>query len=51
MSHKEVEVDIYDSHQRRGDRHGREVGIVYCDGINVNKALMENKIVRILWYF
>jgi endonuclease YncB( thermonuclease family) len=47
VSHKEVEIDIYDGHQRRGDRYGREVGIVYCDRINVNKASMENKLARI----
>jgi micrococcal nuclease len=43
---KKGEVDIDDG-QRRGDRYGREVGIVYCDGINVNKALMENNLAII----
>jgi|RhiMetdeSRZDD1v2_1073273.scaffolds.fasta_scaffold828257_2 endonuclease YncB( thermonuclease family) len=38
---KKGEVDIDDG-QRRGDRYGREVGVVFCDGINLNKALMEN---------
>ncbi len=40
---KKGEVDIDDG-QRRGDRYGREVGIVYCDGININKALVENNL-------
>lgn len=43
---KKGEVDIDDG-QRRGDRYGREVGVVYCDGINVNKALMENSLAII----
>jgi len=43
---KKGEVDIDDG-QRRGDRYGREVGIVYCDGINVNKALIENNLAII----
>jgi micrococcal nuclease len=43
---KKGEVDIDDG-QRRGDRYGREVGIVYCDGINLNAALMENNLARI----
>ncbi|HET9807304.1 MAG TPA: thermonuclease family protein [Nitrososphaeraceae archaeon] len=43
---KKGEVDIDDG-QRRGDRYGREVGVVYCDGINLNKALMENNLARI----
>ncbi|MGE5634300.1 MAG: thermonuclease family protein [Deltaproteobacteria bacterium] len=43
---KNGEVDIDDG-QRRGDRYGREVGIVYCDGININKALMENNLAVI----
>ena len=40
---KKGEVDIDDG-QRRGDRYGREVGVVYCDGINLNKELMENNL-------
>jgi micrococcal nuclease len=43
---KKGEVDIDDG-QRRGDRYGREVGVVYCDGTNVNKALMENSLAII----
>ncbi len=43
---KKGEVDIDDG-QRRGDRYGREVGIVYCDGININKALVENNLAVI----
>ena len=40
------QVDIDDG-QRSGDRYGREVGIVYCDGINVNKVLIENDLAII----
>jgi micrococcal nuclease len=43
---KKGEVDIDDG-QRRGDRYGTEVGIVYCDGINLNSVLMENNLARI----
>ena len=43
---KKGEVDIDDG-QRRGDRYGREVGVVYCDGINLNKALMEHNLSKI----
>lgn len=43
---KKGEVDTDDG-QRRGDIYGREIGIVYCNGINVNKALMENQLARI----
>jgi endonuclease YncB( thermonuclease family) len=43
---KEGEVDIDDG-QRRGDRYGRDIEIVYCDGINLNAALMENNLARI----
>jgi micrococcal nuclease len=43
---KKGEVDIDDG-QRRGDRYGREIGVVYCDGINVNKALVENNLTKI----
>jgi len=47
---KKGELDV-DSGQRRGDRYGREVGVVYCDGINVNDKLMANKLARILVEF
>ncbi|MGE5634525.1 MAG: thermonuclease family protein [Deltaproteobacteria bacterium] len=43
---KKGEVDIDDG-QRRGDRYGREIGVVYCNGINVNKALMEHNLSKI----
>ncbi len=43
---KKGEVDIDDG-QRRGDRYGRELGVVYCDGINLNKELIENKLATI----
>lgn len=47
---KKGELDV-DSGQRRGDRHGREVGVVYCDGINTNEKLMSNNLARILVQF
>lgn len=47
---KKGELDV-DSGQRRGDRHGREVGVVYCDGINMNEKLMSNNLARILVQF
>jgi hypothetical protein len=47
---KKGELDV-DSGQRRGDRHGREVGVVYCDGINMNDKLMSNNLARILVQF
>ena len=43
---KKGEIDIDDG-QRRGDRYGREIGIVYCDGINLNAALMKNNLAKI----
>jgi Staphylococcal nuclease homologue len=47
---KTGELDV-DSGQRRGDRYGREVGVVYCDGVNTNERLMANKLARILVEF
>jgi micrococcal nuclease len=44
---KTGELDV-DSGQRRGDRYGREVGVVYCNCVNVNEKLMEGKLARIL---
>jgi len=44
---KKGELDV-DNGQRRGDRFGREIGVVYCDGINVNEKLMANYLARIL---
>lgn len=43
---KKGQVDIDDG-QRRGDRYGREIAVVYCDGININKALVENNLAKI----
>jgi len=44
---KKGELDIDDG-QRRGDRYGREIGVVYCDGLNINEKLMDNKLANIL---
>jgi hypothetical protein len=33
---KKGELDV-DNGQRRGDRYGREIGVVYCDGLNANE--------------
>jgi micrococcal nuclease len=43
---KKGQVDIDDG-QRRGDRYGRDIGVVFCDGVNINKALVDNNLVRI----
>ena len=37
-----AEVDIDDG-QRRGS-FGREIGVVYCDGKNLNEQLMDNNL-------
>ena len=47
---KTAELDV-DSGQRRGDRYGREIGVVYCEGQNVNEKLMTGKFARILTEF
>jgi micrococcal nuclease len=47
---KKGQLDV-DSGQRRGDRYGREIGVVYCDGVKVNAKIMENKMARILAEF
>jgi hypothetical protein len=47
---KKGELDV-DNGQRRGDRYGREIGVVYCDGFNVNEKLMNAKLARILTEF
>jgi Staphylococcal nuclease homologue len=47
---KTGELDV-DSGQRRGDRYGREVGVVYCDGVNTNEKLMTGNLARILVEF
>lgn len=47
---KKGELDV-DSGQRRGDRYGREIGVVYCDGVNINEKLMSNKLAKILVEF
>ncbi|MDX1371683.1 MAG: thermonuclease family protein [Nitrososphaeraceae archaeon] len=43
---KKGEVDIDDG-ERRGDRYGRDIGVVFCDSINVNKELTDNNLARI----
>jgi len=47
---KTGELDV-DGGQRRGDRYGREVGVVYCNGVNTNEKLMTGKLARILVEF
>jgi endonuclease YncB( thermonuclease family) len=47
---KKGELDV-DSGQRRGDRYEREVGVVYCNGVNTNENLMTGKLARILVEF
>jgi micrococcal nuclease len=44
---KNAELDVDDG-QRRGDRYGRELGIVYCNGLNINEKLMDNHLAKIL---
>jgi micrococcal nuclease len=44
---KKGELDVDDG-QRRGDRYGREIGIVYCNGVNINEKLMNGGFARIL---
>ena len=44
---KKGQLDVDDG-QRRGDRYGREIGIVYCDDLNINEKLMDNKLAKIL---
>lgn len=44
---KKGELDV-DNGQRRGDRYGREIGVVYCDGLNANEKLISGKFARIL---
>lgn len=43
---KKAQVDIDDG-QRRGDRYGRDIGIVYCDGININEELIDKNLAKI----
>ena len=43
---KKAQIDIDDG-QRRGDRYGRDIGIVYCDGININKELIDKNLAKI----
>jgi len=47
---KKGELDV-DNGQRRGDRYGREIGVVYCDGLNTNEKLMNSKLAIILTEF
>lgn len=44
---KKGELDVDDG-QRRGDRFGREIGVVYCDGVNLNERLMNESMANIL---
>jgi micrococcal nuclease len=44
---KNGELDV-DGGQRRGDRYGREIGIVYCNGVNINEKLVNEGLARIL---
>ena len=44
---KKGELDVDDG-QRRGDRYGREIGKVYCNGVNINEKLMNEQSARIL---
>jgi micrococcal nuclease len=44
---KKGELDVDDG-QRRGDRYGRELGIVYCNGVNINEKLVNEGLARIL---
>jgi hypothetical protein len=44
---KKGELDVDDG-QRGGDRYGREIGVVYCDGLNINEKLMNNHLAKIL---
>jgi micrococcal nuclease len=44
---KKGELDVDDG-QRRGDRYGREIGIVYCNGVNINEKLFNERLARIL---
>ncbi len=47
---KKGQLDV-DNGQRRGDKYGREVGVVYCDGVNINTKIMANKMAKILTEF
>lgn len=47
---KKGKLDV-DNGQRRGDRYGREIGVVYCDGLNANEKIMNNKLAKILTEF
>ncbi len=44
---KNAELDVDDG-QRGGDRYGREIGIVYCSGVNINEKLVNQELARIL---
>jgi micrococcal nuclease len=47
---KKGELNVDDG-QRGGDRYGREIGVVYCDGLNINQKLMDNHLAKILRQF
>jgi micrococcal nuclease len=42
---KNGEVDM-DEGQRQGS-FGRDIGMLYCEGVNVNEALMNNSVATI----
>jgi endonuclease YncB( thermonuclease family) len=42
----DAQVDIDDG-QRGGDRYGREIGIVYCNAVNVNSELIDKDLATI----
>jgi micrococcal nuclease len=44
---KNGEFDV-DNGQRRGDRFGREIGVVYCNGVNINEKLMDSHLANTL---
>lgn len=43
---EQAEVDI-DNGQRGGDAYGREIGVVYCDGVNINSELLDKDLASI----
>jgi len=43
---KKASVDIDDGQPK--DRYGRTVGLVYCDGVNLNQKLRDNHLANIL---
>ena len=43
---EKARVDIDDGQSK--DRYGRTVGLVYCDGVNLNQKLRDNNLANIL---